>query len=322
MVPDNNWASNIAADALRAAHTPGGSVVVAREFKVMGTTAHIVLVAGTAAMLDDLIDSAQFLNDKWSRFIDSSDISRLNSAEGGPVEVDPVTVTLVMEMLAALRLTEGQYDPTILPRLVAEGYDRSRVNPQLITTLPPSARWPVDTSGTAVTGNIVTLPRGMTLDPGGIGKGFAADILVTRALELGALGALVEIGGDLRISGTAPDGTTWHIGIEDPHNPGQHCARVNLVDGAVATSSTLTRTWEHDGETRHHLIDAETGIPMQSDVVSVSVIAVSAAIAEVVAKCGFLRNDFLEWAPILGTAALVVHRDGSTSESENWKDYA
>lgn len=321
MVLNSSWASNIAADALRAAHTPGGSVVVVREFAVMGTTAHLVLVAGTESMLDDLVEVAQFLHERWSRFIETSDISRLNNAEGEPTEVDPVTVALVMEMLAARRLTDGSYDPTILPRLVAEGYAKSRVDSTLTTSLPVSARWPVDTSGTTIAGNTVTMPLGMTLDPGGIGKGFAADVLATRALELGALGALVEIGGDLRIVGSAPDGELWRIGIDDPHNPGSHCARVNLLDGAVATSSTLIRTWELDGSTRHHLIDPLTGLSLNSDVVSVTVVAVSAAIAEVVAKCGFLRADFLDWVPGLGAAALVVHRDGSMSQSDNWKDY-
>lgn len=273
-------------------------------------------------MLDDLVDAAHFCESKWSRFIADSDISRINNAEGNPTEVDAVTVSLVMEMLAARRLTDGQYDPTILPRLVAEGYSRSRTDPARLTTLPASARWPVDTAGTTVSGTTVTLPLGMTLDPGGIGKGFAADVLAMRARELGALGALIEIGGDLRIDGTAPDGELWRIGIDDPHNRGQHCARVNLRDGAVATSSTLLRTWEHNGETRHHLMDPETGTSIDSDVVSVSVIAVSASIAEVVAKCGFRRTDFLEWAPTLGTAALVVLRDGTIRQSDNWKDYS
>jgi FAD:protein FMN transferase len=320
--PNSNWASNIAADALRAAHTPGGSVIVVREFAVMGTVAHIVVVAGTEAMVDDLVDAARFLEDRWSRFLDTSDISRLNNAEGEPVDVDPITVALVMEMLAARRLTDGQYDPTILPRLIAEGYSASRVDPSRVTTLPASARWPVDTAGTTVSGNSITLPVGMTLDPGGIGKGFAADVLVTRAMELGAIGALVEIGGDLRIAGSAPDGSNWHIGIDDPFNPGHDRTRVNLLDGAVATSSTQTRTWEFEGITRHHLIDSTSGRPLTTDVVSVSVIVVSAAIAEVVAKCGFLRADFLEWAPSVGTAAFVINRDGSTVETVNWKDYA
>lgn len=321
MAPSSQSPADIAAAALRAAHTPGLAVVVEREFRVMGTTAHLVLVAGTEHMADELVSIADFLHSRWTRFESTSDISQLNSAEGQPVDVDPVTVALVMEMLAARTLTAGAYDPTILPRLVAEGYDRSRVNPDLVTVLPATARWPVDTAGTTVSGNTVTLPVGMTLDPGGIGKGFAADVLVARARELGAIGALVELGGDLRIAGSAPDGELWHIGIDDPHNPGTHLTTINLLDGAVATSSTLTRTWDADGATKHHLIDPATGESIQSEVVAVSVVAVSAAIAEVVAKCGFQRPDFLEWAPSLGTAALVVYRDGSTSETTNWKDY-
>lgn len=322
MVLDNDRASNIAADAIRAAHTPGGTPVVTRRFNVMGTTANVVLVAGTESMLDELVESARYMHDRWTRFGDSSDISRLNNAEGEATEVDPITVNLVMEMLAARRLTDGFYDPTILPRLINEGYDRSRVNRDQVTTLPDSARWPVDTSGTTISGNTVTLPRGMTLDPGGIGKGFAADLLAHRALEFGALGSLVEIGGDVRINGTAPDGALWRIGIEDPFQQGEHCARVNLVDGAVATSSSLIRTWERDGETRNHLIDPLTGDSMESDVVSVSVVAVSASIAEVVAKCGFQRPDFLDWVETIGCAALLVRRDGTLTESSNWKDYS
>lgn len=313
---------SIAASAVRAAHGQGTSVVIEREFRVMGTVAHVVLVAGTEAMADEVEESARYLDHLWSRFRSDSDISRLNNSEGTPTEVDPLTVSLVMEMLAARTLTEGAYDPTILPRLIAEGYDRSRVDPTLVTTLPESARWPIDTAGTTVEGNTVTLPVGMTLDPGGIGKGFAADLLVERGMHEGAVGILVELGGDLRIAGLAPDGDTWHIGIDDPHKPGTHCAVVNLVDGAVSTSSTLTRTWEHQGSTRHHLIDPATGQPIDSAAVSVSVIAVSAAIAEVVAKCGFGRHDFLDWAPTLGTAALVVFADGTQRQSANWKDYA
>lgn len=322
VAPNSRLDTDIAAAAVNAAHTPGSSVVVRHEFDVMGTTAHVVLVAGTSEMMDELVDIARFLHNRWSRFIESSDISRLNLAEGQPVDVDPVTVALVMEMMSARTLTDGAYDPTILPRLVAEGYDRSRADPQLITRLPASARWPIDPAGISVSGTTVTLPVGMTLDPGGIGKGFAADVLVARARELGAAGSMVEIGGDLRVDGSSPDGTAWHIGIEDPLDPSKTIRVVNLVDGAVATSSTLTRTWEVDGQSRHHLIDSASGSVFESPVVSVSVIAISAAIAEVIAKCGFGREGFTDWVPTLGAAALVVYADGSTTESSNWKDYS
>ncbi len=313
---------SIAADAIRAAQQGVGAPTVAREFATMGTVANLVLVGGTAAMLDELVHTAEFLESLWSRFLADSDISRLNNAEGQPTTVDPLTAKLVGEMLAARTLTAGEYDPTILPKLIADGYASSRVNPANVTTLPASARWPVDPTGTTINGDEVTLPIGVTLDSGGIGKGVAADVLATMAMNQGALGILVEIGGDVRIAGTPPDGPHWRIAIEDPFIEEQSIASANLVDGAVATSSILKRTWEKDGATVNHLIDTKTGESMNTDIVTVSVIAVSAAIAEVITKPGFTRPDFLTWAPSLGAAAFVVYRDGRTAQSSNWKDYS
>lgn len=295
---------------------------MSRQFSVMGTTTNLVVVGGTAEMLDDLERTAFHLQSLWSRFLEDSDITRLNNAEGAPVTVNPLTAQLVGEMLAARTLTEGEYDPTILPKLIAEGYATSRVNPTHVTSLPASARWPIDPTGTTIEGNVVTLPLGVTLDSGGIGKGIAADIMVSMAIERGALGALVEMGGDVRIGGTPPDGTHWRIGIEDPFVEERSIARVNLLDGAVATSSTLKRVWENEGRSVNHLIDVHTGEAMTTNVVTVSVIAVSAGIAEVITKAGFTRGDFLRWVPKLGAAAFVVYRDGTTAQSANWKDYS
>ncbi len=273
-------------------------------------------------MLDELERTAFHLQSLWSRFLKDSDITRLNNAEGATVTVNPLTAKLVTEMLAAHKVTDGEYDPTILPKLVAEGYAVSRVDASNVTLLPASARWPIDPSGTVIDGNTVTLPIGVTLDSGGIGKGIAADIMMTMAIERGALGALVEMGGDVRIGGTPPDGTHWRIGIEDPYVEERSIARVNLLDGAVATSSTLKRVWEKDGKSVNHLIDVHTGEAMTTSVVTVSVIAVSAGIAEVITKAGFTRSDFLTWVSNLGAAAFLVYRDGTTAQSANWKDYS
>ena len=314
--------SSIASDAIRAAQGDAGAQTVSRNFFTMGTVANIVLVGGTEDMLDDLVRTVDFLQSLWSRFLSESDITRLNNAEGAPVTVNPLTAKLVGEMLAARTLTDGEYDPTILPKLLAEGYAASRVNPENITVLPASARWPVDTTGTTIQDNVVTLPIGVTLDSGGIGKGIAADIIAAMALERGALGILAEIGGDVRIGGTPPDGSHWRIDIEDPFVESRSIARVNLVDGAVATSSTLKRTWDNDGRSANHLINVHTGQSMTSNVVTVSVVAVSAGVAEVIAKAGFTRHDFLVWAPSLGAAAFLVYRDGTTAQTVNWKDYS
>jgi thiamine biosynthesis lipoprotein len=314
--------ASIATSAIRAAQGESGAPTVSRQFSVMGTIANLVVVGGTNELLDDLERTANHLQSLWSRFITDSDISRLNNAEGKPTVVNPLTAKLVIEMLAARTLTAGEYDPTILPKLIAEGYAASRVDPSLVTTLPASARWPVDTAGSTVENNVVTLPIGVTLDSGGIGKGIAADILVATALERGSSGVLVEIGGDVRIGGTPPDGSHWRIGIEDPFVEERSIARVNLIDGAVATSSTLKRVWDKDGSQANHLINTHTGESMTTNVVTVSVIAISAGIAEVITKSGFTRRDFLDWVPTLGAAAFVVYRDGTTAQSGNWKDYS
>lgn len=288
----------------------------------MGTRANILLVAGTESIANSIQDSAEQLDELWSRFRSTSDISRINNAEGKTVQVDPLTSRLVIEMIAARTLTKGEYDPTILPRLLAEGYVASRKNPKLITVLPASATWPVDLSGTVVTDNTVTLTKGVTLDPGGIGKGVAADVLSALAINSGALGALIEIGGDLRIMGTPPAGKVWRIGIEDPLDETKTLESVALIDGAVATSSTLKRAWEQNGKTVNHLISSQTGVSMNSDTVSVSVIANTAGIAEVLTKSGFTRSDYLDWVPALGAAALIIKNDGSMHKSKNWDDYS
>jgi thiamine biosynthesis lipoprotein len=312
---------DIAGDAIRAALGDAPRVTHARSFDVMGTVANITIVGGTESLLDDLERLTRQLESLWSRFIEDSDISRLNRAEGEPTAVNPLTAKLVSEMLTAMTLTDGEFDPTILPKLVANGYAASRVNASNVTRLPASARWPIDTAPTTINGNVITLPIGMTLDSGGIGKGIAADLVAETARQRGALGALVEMGGDLRITGTPPDGDVWRIGIEDPFVPTRSISNVNLVDGAVATSSTLKRVWEVDGVAENHLIDVRTGGSIWSNVATVSVIARTAATAEVLAKCGFARNDFLRWIVTVGAAALVTYRDGTTEQSDNWKDY-
>ncbi len=67
-----------------------------------------------------------------------------------------------------------------------------------------------------IDGSQVTLHRGTTVDSGGVGKGLAADLAVEFALKAGALGALVEVGGDVRVGGVSPRSDSWRLAIEDP----------------------------------------------------------------------------------------------------------
>ena len=99
----------------------------------------------------------------------------------------------------------------------------------------------------------VVVPAGVGLDPGGIGKGLGADLVVTELLDAGTGGALVGVGGDLAAAGTPPTAAGWHVAVQDPLDPTRELTTFALEAGGVATSSTLSRTWFQEGRRRHHV---------------------------------------------------------------------
>jgi thiamine biosynthesis lipoprotein len=159
----------------------------------------------------------------------------------------------------------------------------------------------------------VRLPPGTGFDAGGIGKGLAADVVVEETLAAGAAGVCVNLGGDVRVAGEPPAGTTWTIAIEHPwaRTP---VVRLGLGGGAVATSTTLRRIWELGGQRYHHLIDPATGVPAVTDLTSATVVTGQAWAAEVLAKAVLLRGrdrafDVLD----VQAEALVVAVDGTVA---------
>jgi thiamine biosynthesis lipoprotein len=161
----------------------------------------------------------------------------------------------------------------------------------------------------------VTLPAGVGFDPGGIGKGYAADLLVDELLARGAAGVCANVGGDLRVEGEPPAGGPWAVAIEDPLG-GAPIALLGLRSGAVATSTRTKRTWGPVHDRRHHLIDPSTGRPADSGLLPATVVASEAWLAEVLAKAAFLSGvrgglelfDATETDGLLVDDACSIHR--------------
>jgi thiamine biosynthesis lipoprotein len=260
------------------------------RFRAMGSDAH-VLVNGPAGLLQLARDRIEELERRWSRFRPDSEISRLNALAGWPMAVSVETLGLVGRALEGARATGGRYDPTVLGDLLRAGYDRTF---EALGDAPErdgaggsalGRGW----AGVVVdpTGSSVTLPAGVGLDPGGIGKGYAADLVVEEVRAAGAAGVCVNLGGDLRAEGRAPGGGSWVVGIEHPLRPGP-AATVTLDRGAVATSSRVRRAWGPAADRRHHLIDPSTGAPADTGLAAVTVLAARGWQAEVLAKAAFL----------------------------------
>jgi thiamine biosynthesis lipoprotein len=317
---------DITKSALRAVFTETNSLpgVFSRRQPVMGGHGTITLVGGSDKILDKCWALAKTCEELWSRFIDDSDISRINWSEGKPIRIAPLTRRLIAAMLSGHTLTEGAYDPTLLPSLIQAGYGTSTIDSSRTTRLPASAQAPGHLEGITFTDEYVVVPKGTTLDPGGVAKGFAADLIAQSALDEGAYGVMVELGGDIVVEGDAPDGVAWRLGVEDPYSKEGHASILRLKRGAVATSSQLKRRFGLGTESTHHLIDPHSQSSAKANAQTVTVIAASGARAEVLTKRGFLDKpaDFLDWLPTVGGAGLIIFEDGSQQVSANWSIYA
>ena len=237
------------------------------RFRAMGSEAHVLVVDGPDTLLDTAIARIEVLESRWSRLRETSEVRRLDDAEGRPCMISADTALLVERMIDGWEASGGAYDPTMSVEITALGYDRS------FDTLADSRTGPtrsaVSNSRIGRAHEIafdpyvpsVTLGPGFGLDPGGIGKGLAADIVTAELIEMGARGALVALGGDVRVRGDAPTPAGWCVAVEDPRDRSVTLAHVVMHDGAVCTSSTQRRRWTSaDGEIRHHLLDPATGL--------------------------------------------------------------
>lgn len=223
-----------------------------------------------------------------SRFRPDSDLSRLNAVAGQPHAAGDLLWQVTQAALAAAEATGGVFDPTIGQALQAAGYDRSfeilAAEPDRRRGAPASAR-PTAAAWQRIALNprtrSITLPPGVSLDLGGIAKGWAADRALARLAPFGP--ALIDAGGDLAAGAPPPGETAWAVGIADPLAPDGDVALIGLANAGLATSGTDHRRWRLNGCQQHHLIDPARGLPAATDILNASVLAGSATDADVMA---------------------------------------
>ena len=274
-----------------------------RAFRAMGTDCELIVYgAGAEEFAAMGVHRVELLEQCWSRFRSSSELTHLNSLAGtGPVDVSEDLLTLVDIMLEAWKSTGGLFDPTVINSMNALGYDRdfasviardaiAAVTAQ-VTRAPGMGDVVIDEESMTV-----SLPAGVGVDPGAIGKGLAADIIVEELMNAGADGVLVNLGGDIVFAGAPGSDAPWVIAILDERLPVDAADRVvrhlefeaGTDHGAVATSTTLKRVWA-DG--RHHVIDPRTGDVARTDLVQATIAASTGWWAEVAATTALLLGS-------------------------------
>ncbi len=260
----------------------------------MGTDCHIVVVGpGSGPRVNRAKAHVDQLEQLWSRFLPSSDVSRVNEADGTTVTVDEQTLALFERAVLARTLTQGRFNPFMGRQITQLGYSRPMQlarpedgDSEATNDPSPHVPWRATIDGDISIdrgGSTVRLTAAVAFDPGGIGKGLAADLVTAAMIDDGAWGAMVNLGGDLRVRGTPPRGDAWAVQIAEPTVSRDHLSTIRLIDGAVATSTTGRRRWQRNGQDLHHLLDPDTGRPAISGPVLSTVIAGEAWWAEAAA---------------------------------------
>jgi thiamine biosynthesis lipoprotein len=241
---------------------------------------------------------------RYTRFRDDSIISRINAAAGSGtwIEIDE-EMEQMLEMCATVHLmTQGIVDVTAGP--LAKLWDYHTVHPRLPSPDEVAA-------AQALVGwhrverepGRVRLPvAGMSLDFGGWGKEFAVDMAVLTAAEQGIQHVLVDYGHDLRAVGTPPGRPAWHIGLEDPDQPGELWGSIAAVDTAVASSGNYQRGFEIDGQRYGHILDPRSGRPTTNGLQQVTVVAPTCLQAGLLATTAFVLGpdegrEFIQSVP-------------------------
>jgi thiamine biosynthesis lipoprotein len=222
-------------------------------------------------------------------------------------------------MIAAHQATDGAYNPTRLPLQIAAGDTQSLINDRS-TTLVAGATVFSHLSGIQIFHDgKVSLPRGMTLDAGGIGKGLAADLILRVALEQGADGACINLGGDMAIN--TGDSIGWDVEILSPVDPDVILNTIRIAVGGVATSSLFARQRTSAG-INSHLFNNSSAHDTQHTV-GATVIANSAAWSEAWTKYAILSDpaQAINTLTSTGLAAMLVSADGHTTRTEFWKTF-
>jgi thiamine biosynthesis lipoprotein len=298
-------------------------------FPALGTVASVLVTdpeaRDTAAAM--LAAEVSAIDAACSRFRADSELSRLSRARGREVAITALLTEALAAALAAAEATGGDVDPTCGRSLIGLGYDRDfaevrrGAGPAEMTVTPAAGWQAVELDPLR---RVARVPDGVVLDLGATAKALAADRAAVRIAAQAGCGALVNLGGDIRVAGPPPAGG-WHVGIADDAGPegpapGSRPAHaVIITDGGLATSSPAVRAWRRGTAELHHIVRPETGLPARTCWRAVSVAAASCVDANAASTAAIIRGEAApKWLTSLLLPARLVRHDGTALIVAGW----
>ena len=285
-------------------HDLGGSAF-ATTWRVSFYAEADAVLMGLPARLQTVLDG---IDKEMSPYRIDSDLTRFNLAPAGAFVALPARMMTVMRhALDMAGLTNGAFDPAILPAVELWGFGAKAVSAGLpdISVLPAS-RW----RDLVWQAEGLIKPADVRIDLCAIAKGYAVDALMDLLkAEPGVCSALVEVGGELKGWSVQPDGLPFWVEIETPMKEATVAA---LCDWAVATSGERVRSFVHNGEVHSHIIDSRTQAPTRSGIVSVTVFDAECWRADALATALMVMGaaEAMDFATAHDIPCLIWLRDG------------
>lgn len=241
--------------------------------KVMGTFASVMVIAPSERAAQSCIEAAFDVEDRVETLMSyhrqDSELNRVNRlAAREPVPVNPMTFEVLRRAVEFSRLSEGAFDVTVGP-LVDLWRAAGEANEPPTEVALAQARRKVGYEKLILDERTQTVrfaEDGMRIDLGGIAKGYAVDKAVEAMRKKGALGGLVDLGGNIRCFGRPPRGQEkWRIGVQDPNvtsddlDDAKFLLILELGDVSVATSGDYRRFTMVQGHKESHVLDTHSG---------------------------------------------------------------
>lgn len=273
---------------------------------------------------DDGIDAAKGVITAMDSMLDpdseESYTWQLNSANGSNVIVPPQVAEMLLTAKTVYSRSDGALDLSVYPIYLAWGQfkqETGRVpsSTELKELLANLGFGDMDITEFPGEANYsVRLPAGTQISFGSVAKGCAANYAIAAMREAGVESGLVSLGGNVQTLGLKPDGSNWTIAVEDPKDTGAYLGTLSVGETAVVTSGDYQRCFTaQDGTVYHHLIDPETGKPVENTLNSVTIVCSDGTLADALSTAMFIlgENSAIKyWQQYGGFEMVMVTKDG------------
>jgi len=284
---------------------------------LMGTIVEIILIGDNQKKAEKSVIQAfqeiRRIEQLMSPMIETSDVFRINQSAGRKwIKVSPETLYVIKKSIEISEQSDGGFDITVSPliKLWRKAWEKEH---------PPSEedlRRSLDLVGfrnimISPDGKILLKREGMSIDLGGIAKGYAVDRAFDILRGLGYRNLIVNAGGDLRAGGMK-FGEPWSIGIRDPRDQEKTITKIKLEKGAIATSGGYEKYFIYKGKRYHHIINPKDGLPAEG-CQSVSVLCEEGILADALATAVFVlgpEKGFSLCQRTKGIDCLIIDQEG------------